>query len=557
MLETHFPRRNLILLLLIFTVVWFGSLDYRKLIRPDEGRYAEISREMALSGDFTTPRLNGIKYFEKPPLQYWATAVAFNTFGEHDWTARLWPALTGFLSVLLAAFTARRLFGDRAGLLTGFVIGSSLWQSIIGHINTLDMGLSFFLQLAVTGVLLTNTGPSNDNERKRWALITWIALALAVLSKGLVALVLSGGTLVIYSLLSRDWSPWRRMHWVQGLALFFLICAPWFIAVSLANPEFPRFFFWHEHFERFLTKAHGRYQPGWYFIPILAIGALPWTLMAIQAWLSAWRGSGRSDGHGSFRPKMLLAVWAVLVFAFFSVSHSKLASYILPVLPALAILTGLWLSNVSRKTLLVHLSLVALLAAATLPLTMNVDGLADTETPLEMIHAYSQWLTVSTGLWLIGSLAALYAAYRDRLRTAVILLAAGAFLGGTGALQGHENLGRSNSSYHLAGEIRPLLPTEVPFYSVLMYEQTLPYYLKRPVTLVGYRDEMDFGLDQQPELWVPTLEEFEQRWRNHDDAFAVMSPSTFKLLNEHHLPMHQVGQDTRRIIVRRVERNSQ
>lgn len=556
MLETHIPRRNLILLILLFTIVWFGSLDYRKLIRPDEGRYAEISREMALTGDFTTPRLNGIKYFEKPPLQYWATAVAFNVFGEHDWTARLWPALTGFLSILLAAFTAGRLFGDRAGFFTGFVLASSLWQGIIGHINTLDMGLSFFLQLAVTGVLLTNSGPSNDNERRRWALITWAALALAVLSKGLVALVLSGGTLMVYSLLSRDWSPWRRMQWGQGLLLFFLICAPWFIAVSLANPEFPRFFFWHEHFERFLTKAHGRYQPGWYFVPILAIGALPWTFMALQSWLSAWRGSGRSDGHGRFRPKMLLAVWVVLVFAFFSVSHSKLASYILPILPALAILTGLWLTNVSRKTLMAHLTLVALLAAATLPLTLKVDGLADNEAPLEMIQAYSQWLSISTGIWLAGTLAALYAAYHNRVRSAVILLSIAAFLAGTGALQGHENLGRSNSSYHLAGEILPMLPAEAPFYSVQMYEQTLPYYLKRPVTLVGYRDEMDFGLDQQPELWVPTLAEFEQRWRAHDDAFAVMTPDTFKQLSEHRLPMREVGRDTRRVIVRTLEKTA-
>lgn len=550
MLETHLPRRTLLLLVLVFTVVWFGSLDYRKLIRPDEGRYAEIAREMAFTGDYTTPRLNGIKYFEKPPLQYWATAVAFKAFGEHDWTARLWPAITGFLSVLLAALTARRLFGDRAGLFTGFILGSCLWQGIIGHINTLDMGLSFFLQLAVTGVLLTNAGYTSDSERRRWALITWAALALAVLSKGLVALVLSGGTLLLYSIFSRDWSPWKRMQWGQGLLLFFLIAAPWFVAVSLANPEFPRFFFWHEHFERFLTKAHGRYQPGWYFVPILAIGLLPWTGMALQAWLGTWRGGGRSDGHGSFRPKMLLAIWAALVFAFFSVSHSKLASYILPAIPALAMLSGLWLTTVTRKTLLAHLALVSLLAAATLPLILRVNGLADSETPLPMIEAYALWLAVSTGIWLTGSLAALYAAYRDNLRSAVIILAASTFVAGTGALQGHENLGRSNSSYHLANDIRPLLPADVPFYSVLMYEQTLPYYLKRTMTLVGYRDEMDFGLEQQPELWLPTLAEFEQRWREQADAFAVMTPETFTQLQEKHLPMREVGRDTRRVVVR-------
>ena len=97
-------RRGLRLLLLVVVLIWFGNLEYRKLIRPDEGRYAEIPREMVVSGDWTTPRLNDLKYFEKPPLQYWATAVAYEVFGEHQWTSRLWTALTGFAGILLAWF---------------------------------------------------------------------------------------------------------------------------------------------------------------------------------------------------------------------------------------------------------------------------------------------------------------------------------------------------------------------------------------------------------------------------------------------------------------------
>ena len=141
-------RRGLWALLLAFAVVWFGTLEYRKLIKPDEGRYAEIAREMAVSGDFVTPRLNGIKYFEKPALQYWVTATAFKAFGEDEWTARIWPGITGFLSVLLAFFTTRRLFGERAALLAASTLAGCLFMVIIGHLNTLDMGLSFFMQLA-------------------------------------------------------------------------------------------------------------------------------------------------------------------------------------------------------------------------------------------------------------------------------------------------------------------------------------------------------------------------------------------------------------------------
>src|SRR3954465_1517699 len=124
-------------LLLVALIIWFSNLDYRKLIKPDEGRYAEISREMAVTGDWVTPRLNGIKYFEKPPLQYWMTAATFELFGLDEWTARLWSAITGFAGVLLAWFAGRRLFGPTAGALAGMALGTSLWYLVIGHLNTL------------------------------------------------------------------------------------------------------------------------------------------------------------------------------------------------------------------------------------------------------------------------------------------------------------------------------------------------------------------------------------------------------------------------------------
>src|SRR5688572_27076256 len=133
-------RRGLALLLLFLgTILWFGTLDYRKLVKPDEGRYAEIAREMAISGDWITPRLNGIKYFEKPPLQYWVTATAFKLFGVNEWTARLWTALSGFLTVLVVWWAGRRLYDAEVGLYAGAVLFSSIYFHLLGHVSTLDM----------------------------------------------------------------------------------------------------------------------------------------------------------------------------------------------------------------------------------------------------------------------------------------------------------------------------------------------------------------------------------------------------------------------------------
>src|SRR6185369_4589718 len=119
------PHAWLILIALAFALAWFGNIGYRKLVKADEGRYAEIPREMVASGDWLTPRLNGFKYFEKPALQYWATAAAFSVFGLHDWAARLWPALTGFLGVLLVWLIGNRAFGPPVGLASAAVLASS------------------------------------------------------------------------------------------------------------------------------------------------------------------------------------------------------------------------------------------------------------------------------------------------------------------------------------------------------------------------------------------------------------------------------------------------
>lgn len=546
MRETFLSRRALFILLAVFTVAWFGSLEYRKLIKPDEGRYAEIAREMAVSGDFVTPRLNGIKYFEKPPLQYWATAAAFKVFGEQEWTARLWTGTTGFFCVLLVFFTGQRLFGRNAGLFAAAVAASSLLFLLIGHINTLDMGLTFFLQLALSGFLLAQREATPEQARG-WMLVTWVALALAVLSKGLVSLVLPGAALAAYSLLGRDFSPWRRLHVARGLPLLLLIAAPWFVAVSLANPEFFDFFFIHEHFERFLTKSHGRYQPWWYFLPILAVGALPWTLAMLHALLAAWPKSA----FAAFQPKRFLFVWAVLTFLFFSASGSKLPSYILPIFPALALLAGDMLSRIGRRALLVHLGAVTVVAAVALFLLPKVSTFADKETPHEMMSRYAQWLTTSAAILGAGVLAALWLAWKARLRPAVLVLAIAAFFAGLGVLLGHERLGRSNSSHYISKQVRPLLTEGVPFYSVRMYEQTLPFYLQRTLTLVEYQDEMAFGLKQEPEKWVPSTEKFKERWLSDRDAFAVMEEGTYGQLLAAGLPMKIVAQDTRRIIVRK------
>ncbi len=533
------------LLLGLFTLIWFGSLDYRHLVKPDEGRYAEISREMANTGDWITPRLNGIKYFEKPPLQYWATALAYQAFGVNEWTARLWTAVSGFLGILVVWFAGSRLFGSHAGQLGALFLASNLYYVALGHINTLDMGLTFFLTLSVAAFLLAQRETAGAAQERKWMLIAWSAAAGAVLSKGLLGMVIPSTTLVIYSLLNRDFTPWRRLHVLPGLLLFLSIAAPWFIAVTLRNPEFPNFFFIHEHFQRYTSTVHRRDAAPWYFLPILAIGLIPWIPLGLHGIFSAWRTPATKE----FSAQRFLVVWCGFVLLFFSLSGSKLPAYLLPLFPALALLLGPYLSAVRAPILLATISLaiaISLLGLIALPFALD----ARSESPtLGLYRNYAQWLNVAFGALGLVGLVAFFKAKQAQMLTALGLLGAAGFLATMVGLLGHESLARSNSSAYLAEQIKPMLRADIPLYSVKTYDQTLPFYLNRTMTLVEYQDEFEFGQQQQPEKSIPTLAEFEAKWRSGAPALALLEPGQYAAFITAGLPMRLITQDTRRVII--------
>ncbi len=534
----------LAVLLMVFALIWFGPLDYRKLVKPDEGRYAEIPREMVATGDWTTPRLNGIKYFEKPALQYWATATAYTLFGEHHWTARLWSALTGFLGVLATAFVAGRLWGPAAGFNAACVLAGSLLYVLIGHINTLDMGVSFFLACAVFAFVLAQRDEAVPRETRNWMWIAWALLGGAVLSKGLIGLVLPGATLVAYTLWQRDFALWRKLHLLSGISILLLITVPWFVAVSLANPEFARFFFIHEHFERFLTKAHGRYQPMWYFIPILAAGILPW----LVSLLATLRHAPAMDAI-RFQPRRFLLLWIIVVFGFFSVSSSKLVSYILPLFPALAALIGWQLARMEVRSLRWHALPWIPLGVVTMFLAPSVIKLSSPEVPAVLYADYVPWLIAAGGCLSAGATAAFVLAWRRKADAAIASLAAGGLLFAQLILLGHDSLSPSNSAYHIAQKIRTEATADVPFFSVNTYDQTLPFYLQRTVTMVSYRDELGFGIAEEPEKFIADYAGFEHAWRQAPKALALMAPAEYRHFRASDLPMRILAEDTRRIIV--------
>jgi 4-amino-4-deoxy-L-arabinose transferase-like glycosyltransferase len=541
-------RTALLLLAFSFAVVWFCNLDYRHLVRPDEGRYAEIAREMLASSDWITPRLNGIKYFEKPPLQYWMTAAAYWLFGESEWTARLWSALTGFAGVMIAGLAGARLFGAEAGFNAAIVLAGSLLYAGIGHVNTLDMGVTFWLQCALTGFMLAQGASVPAARARRWMLASWAAIGFGFLSKGLIALLLPAMTLAIYVAFERDFALLRRLHAGTGLVVFLVITLPWVVAVSIANPEFPAFFFVHEHFARFLTQEHHREGAWWYFIPILIAGLFPWTTMLGHTALRAWRADSTES---QFKARRFLLIYVCTIFVFFSVSGSKLPSYILPLFPACALLLGDWLAHVEGRRLSRFILPVAALACVGVVLTPFTARFGSLKIPADLYAHFAHWLTAAFLVLTFACGAAFFLARSGRVRNSIVTMGCGSLLMIQIAMTGHQALSPSYSAAQIAEIVKPYLGADVPFYSVRTYEQTLPFYIKRTVTLVDYRDEFDFGLRQQPELQIANLQEFRAHWENDRKALAIMGPDIYQNLLQQGLPMRVLSSDVRRVVVSR------
>jgi 4-amino-4-deoxy-L-arabinose transferase-like glycosyltransferase len=545
------PLRSLLsrhgLMVLAFLVLWSAFLEQRSLWDPDEGRYAEIPREMAASGDWITPRLNDLLYFEKPPLQYWATAGAYRVFGEHNWTARLWSAVAGLAGALFAFYACRRLYSQRAGMYAALTLASGILYFGVTHLNTLDAGLSFFLEVTVFSLAIGLREETPESERKWWIRAAWAAAGLAVLSKGLVGLVLPAAALVAYAVLYRDRSIWRRLAPLTGPAIFLLVSAPWFVAVSRANPDFLQFFFVHEHYTRFLTTEHHRGQPWWFFLPVLALGALPWVGPMLCGW---WRALRVSRG-GGFKPFTFLAVWALVVLGFFSASGSKLVTYILPVLPALAVLAARYVceaapGRVARQVFWGALGPTAAFAgmACALVLRPGAFGAA-------MSEALPWWCLAAAALWGLAAFLARRLADPRKFDATMIVLGLTLLAVHQLVLLGGEAASPYRTTAALARQIKPLLSESTRVYALRMYPQSLPVYLGRTVTLVEFRGELDFGLQREPQKTLPTLDAFRDAWSRETDAVAVMARKTYDLLLAAGTPMTVIAADADRTVVRR------
>jgi 4-amino-4-deoxy-L-arabinose transferase-like glycosyltransferase len=528
----------------LLILLWLATLSARPLFNPDEGRYAEIPREMLSGGDWVIPHLNGLAYIEKPPLQYWATALSFRLLGVTEFAARLYCALTAFGSVCLAWLAARRLGNPQAGWRAAAVLSGMLMFVVLGQLLTLDMSLTFYMTLSLVAFLLAQSAA----QPRPWMLLAWAATGLGVLTKGLVAAAIPAAVLILYSVYSRDTTPWRRLYVTWGLPLFLAITVPWHWLAARRLSDFLEFFFVHEHLARYLTPSADRQEPWWFFGGVFLAGSVPWTLSALRVLGGGWRRRAAAT-QATFQAGVFLWIWVVFIGVFFSLSDSKLMPYILPLMPALAMLIALLPAQALRRDFL-FTAVLTVIAGIGL-------GLASLHWPSVIASSdrSAYFLPLAKPLGQIALLLTVSGAFvltrcaRDATR-------AGTFLGvgwclawllliRTAALVAPVYSG-VNLAAALSGNDR-----NAPLYSVGTYDQSLVFYLRRTVTLVGYRGELDYGLGKDPAAEIADVGQFIRLWSAQTRAFAVMEKSMFDELTRRGVPMRRLAQTVNRVVVAR------
>jgi 4-amino-4-deoxy-L-arabinose transferase-like glycosyltransferase len=523
-------------LALVLAVFFYAFLGSRPLGNPDEGRYAEIPREMLATGDYVTPRLDGVKYFEKPPLVYWLTAGSMKVFGVNEFAARFWIAASGILGALLTYAAARALYDRRTGLWSAIVLATSLLYGALSHVLLLDLVVTVFIAAALFAFLLALHCPAGS--RRRWLFWSfYAAMALAALTKGLIGIALPCAVAGLWVLARNRWSRLRPFYPFTGVLLFAVIAVPWHVLAARANPDFLYFYFIHEHVLRFLTKIHDRVEPWWYFGPILLGGLFPWVFFLFPALKFNFRRSSLATGQvvtaGDSSPAKpalserdilwFLLIWVIFIFLFFSKSQSKLAPYILPVFPALAVLVGRYLAEIwenksdhSARLWLYLYAGFAFCAAVALPL---VRVARDAEIRAEI----RPWQFLVSALFAISALAVGWFNWRGRRRGALLTigLAMAAIMLALGPI--FTQVDRRSTKPLALALAREIAPGD-RVYSFKNYYQDLPVYLGRTVDVVDYRGELDFGIKAEPARTAQRfigVEQFVSDWNQSTRCFAV------------------------------------
>jgi len=396
------------LVAIISIMIVFFNLGGIPLLDPDEPVYAETPKEMMAFDEFVSPRIFGEYWYDKPPMYYWLVSASYKIFGLTEFAARFPSALLAVICTLVVYLSGRRLFNERAGMAGALVLATSIEFFYLGKAAVTDMTLLLFLTISLLSFI----------EKKYY--LAYIFAALATLTKGPIGLLLPGAIVFSHILVTRNWSQITKMKIPSGLLMYAIVALPWYVVMySLHGSAFIDTFLGVHNLTRFTSPEHPEGVLWYYYIPVLILGFFPWTAIMLQ---SMWASLTKS--RQEFGVLVFLNIWAIAIFVFFTISQTKLVSYILPMYPPLAMIVGwyidrLWTANNRQRANSwgIVLGILALLFT-----TGMIMG-------LKAMPALQSGVYISSGIFIIMAVAVSYFLWHKKIGRAfwTQIIAMGAF----------------------------------------------------------------------------------------------------------------------------------
>jgi 4-amino-4-deoxy-L-arabinose transferase-like glycosyltransferase len=503
------------------------------LFDPDEGRNSEKAREIIVLNDWVTPHENFHPVLDKPMFFYWLVVISYKIFGVSEWSARLPSAMAALACLILVYHFADRRWGRWEALWSTLILLTCAQFFVLARIVILDMSLTFFLTLALCAFYQA-VHADEAKRRRLWCLALYVSLGAATLIKGLIGVVVPGMVCGFYLLLTHRWSSLRRIYLIPGTLIFLAIVLPWYLQADARHAGYLRYFIWDEHFGRFMSENFDRAEPWYYFILVVLVGFFPWTLL-LPFVIRQYRKS--LDDKTLF-----LTLWVALPFVFFSASESKLAHYLLPIFPALSILTAAALVALWRKSETISLAFSLLWLAQGLAILYLIAGaIIPAILPAPIRAGVS---AISQIFWLYGAFLVLSFAYLSLSKAArrltqcqlyavhgILMALVLGFVVEIMFLVSHDRSARpvAEKARSQIGE-----STQLVFYDTHL--PGMPFYLhaERPIWLVTHGDKKRtflghyYEVGERKDLTTPwgdaifDFEEFREKWQTVKQPLLIV-----------------------------------
>lgn len=522
---------DLFILALLFTVFYSIWLGAHPLFVPDEGRYSEVAREMIATGDYITPRINGVAFLDKPILYYWLQASAIHWFGLNEWALRFWPACLGVFGCLMTYVAGRKLFERRTGLLSACLLATCPLYYGAAHYANLDLEVAVWISSSLFCLIMALRFPEKTSRRFFIFMLAYIFSALAVLTKGLIGIVFPILILSAWIFSTHQKNIFKKIYLMTGIAILFVIILPWYVLVQKANPEFLHFFFVTQQISRFLSTEHfNNKTPIWFYIPILLIGFFPWVLLLFQTIFHQIKQIQQTA-------ILFLLLWALIIFIFFSIPHSKTIGYILPILPALALLTGNYLNQFWNQPAKKILLLFSFFSIGIVVIALAAPHVTSWNINLKLIpYLYC----IAIIFFISGSVAFLLRKKNFQALFYCFLISSSASLLTVNATTTILN---QKSIKPLAMKIKKQLHPHDVIVTFYRYYQDLPLYLERRITILAdwnspdieKRDnwvrELWYGKRfQDTHAWLIDEKTFWQTWHSQKTVFVFLDQDDYAQL---------------------------